>query len=202
LVGVDGVDGAGKTVFADELAAVLRATGRPSVRVSIDDFHNVRATRYRRGRESPEGFLLDSFNYARLHTDVLEPLGPGGSRRYRPRGHDLASDHDVRPEPQRAPAGSTVVIDGLFLHRDELARVWDFSIFLDVPFEVTAQRMAARDGSNPDPNHPSMHRYVEAQKLYIAACTPRHKANVIIDNTSLGDPRIVFPQHLATAPKN
>jgi len=44
-VGVDGVDGSGKTVFADELAAVLRSLGRYVVRVSVDDFHNVRSTR-------------------------------------------------------------------------------------------------------------------------------------------------------------
>jgi hypothetical protein len=35
------------------------------------------AVRYRRGRSSPEGFWLDSFNYERLRADVLEPLGPG-----------------------------------------------------------------------------------------------------------------------------
>ena len=54
-VGVDGVDGAGKTTFADELARALRAEGRPVVRVSLDDFHNPRAVRYRLGRESPAG---------------------------------------------------------------------------------------------------------------------------------------------------
>ena len=55
-VGVDGVDGAGKTVFAAELADTLRRQGREVVQVSLDDFHHVRAIRYRRGRTSPEGF--------------------------------------------------------------------------------------------------------------------------------------------------
>jgi hypothetical protein len=84
-VGIDGVDGSGKTVFADELADVLKIRGRGVVQISVDDFHNVSAVRYRRGRSSPEGFWLDSFNYERLRADVLEPLGPGGSRRYRSR---------------------------------------------------------------------------------------------------------------------
>lgn len=193
LVGIDGADGSGKTVLADELRDILRSSGRPTIRVSIDDFHNVRAVRYHRGRESPEGFWLDSFNYRRLHTDVLEPLGPGGTRRYRPRGHDLASDEEVHLEPQTAPPGSVVVIDGLFLHRRELAHVWNFSIFLDVPFAVTAQRMAARDGSDPDPDHPSMRRYVEAQRLYLAASIPQDRASVVIDNTIFNAPRILFP---------
>lgn len=92
LVGIDGVDGSGKTVFAGELATALMISGRPAVRISVDDFHNVSAVRYRRGRSSPEGFWLDSFNYGRLRADVLEPLGPGGSRDYRSSAHDLASD--------------------------------------------------------------------------------------------------------------
>jgi len=122
-VGIDGVDGSDKTVFADELADVLKISGRGVVRISVDDFHNVSAVRYRRGRSSPEGFWLDSFNYTRLRADVLEPLGPGGSRRYRSTAHDLASDRVLTPAHKVAPAGSVVVVDGLFLHRDELVGV-------------------------------------------------------------------------------
>ncbi|MPZ93301.1 MAG: uridine kinase [Propionibacteriales bacterium] len=182
-VGVDGVDGSGKTVFADELAERLRALGRAVVRVSVDDFHHVRAVRYRRGRASPEGFWLDSFDYDRLRSYVLDPLGPGGSRRYRPRGHDLATDGVLDPPTQVAAAGCVLVVDGLFLHRDELVGVWDFSVFLDVPFATTAARMADRDGTNPDPEHPSIRRYVQAQRGYFASCNPASRATVVVDNT-------------------
>jgi hypothetical protein len=58
-------DGSGKTTFAAELAAAVRLLGRPAVGVSLDDFHNVRAVRYRQGRESPQGFWLGSYNYRR-----------------------------------------------------------------------------------------------------------------------------------------
>lgn len=190
-VGVDGPDGSGKTIFADDLAAVLRERGRPVVRISLDDFHNVRAVRYRRGRESPEGFWRDSYNYARFRADVLEPFGPNGSRRYRSAGHDLVTDAILTPEPRLAPLGAVLVVDGLFLHRDELAAAWDLSVFLDVPFTVTAQRMARRDGSSPDPDHPDMHRYVEAQRIYFAACAPQERATVLVDNRDFRRPRIL-----------
>lgn len=191
-VGIDGVDGAGKTVFAGELADALRGRGRRVVRISVDDFHNVMAVRYRRGPSSPEGFWLDSFNYERLRVDVLEPLGPGGSRRYRALAHDLASDRVLDPEYEVAAAGSVLVIDGLFLHRDGLAGVWDFSVFLDVPFEVTAKRMATRDGSIPDPQHASLRRYVEAQRLYFGECHPQDRASAVIDNAVFDAPRLVL----------
>ena len=190
LVGVDGADGAGKTCFADELAVLLRAGGRPVVRISVDDFHHVRAVRYRRGRESPEGFWLDSFDYARLRADVLAPLGPGGSRRYRPVAHDLATDRLLRPPAEQAPPGAVVVVDGLFLHRDELAGTWDLSVLLTVPVEETVRRMAARDGSSPNPGHPSQRRYVEAQRHYVESCAPRERADIVVDNADLAAPRI------------
>jgi uridine kinase len=190
-VGVDGVDGAGKTRFAEELATALRRRGRPVVRVGIDDFHQVRAVRYRRGRQSPSGFWLDSFDYQRLAAEVLDPLGPGGSRRYRPVGHDLATDRILTPPWVEAPAGAVLVLDGIFLHRDELAGAWDLSVFLDVGFEVTAARMAHRDGTEADPEHPGMGRYVRAQRRYLAGCRPRDRADLVIDNTVLAAPVLV-----------
>lgn len=190
-VAVDGPDGSGKTTFADELAAAARVFGRSVARISLDDFHNVRAVRYRLGRESPEGFWQDSYNYERFRTDVLQPFGPGGSRRYRVAAHDLATDTVLSPELQTAAPGAVLVVDGLFLHRDELAAAWDCSIFLDVPFAVTARRMADRDGTNPDPDHPSMRRYTEAQRSYFAVCTPQRRADILIDNRRIDRPVIV-----------
>jgi uridine kinase len=181
-VGIDGVDGAGKTTFADALATTLQQQGRPVVRVSVDDFHHPRAIRYARGRDSPEGFWLDAFDYARLLSDVLVPLGPGGTREFKPAAHSLAPDRVLDPPAQRAAPGSVLVIDGLFLHRDELAHCWEFSVFLDVPFSVSLARMVARDGSSPDPEHPSVQRYVHAQQIYFDSCRPRERASVVVHN--------------------
>ena len=49
-VGIDGVDGVGKTTLADELLEPLRRGGRSVIRASIDGFHNPRSVRYRLGR--------------------------------------------------------------------------------------------------------------------------------------------------------
>jgi uridine kinase len=190
-VAVDGPDGSGKTTFAEELAAAVRSLGRPVVRVSLDDFHNVRAVRYRQGRESPQGFWQDSYNYERFRSDVLDPFAPGGTRRYRPAAHDLSTDAVLDPRPRTAPPGSVLIVDGLFLQRDEIGSAWDLSVFLEVPFHETAKRMAHRDGTNPDPAHPAMRRYVEAQRIYFATCSPQHRAHVLIDNEDFEAPRIV-----------
>ncbi|MFI7546231.1 uridine kinase [Actinoplanes sp. NPDC049599] len=187
-VAVDGVDGVGKSTFAGELAAALRARGRPVVQVSADGFHHVRAVRHRRGRASPEGFWLDSYDYPALLSSVLVPFGPGGDRRYRGAVHDVRTDAVLDLPWVVAPAGAVLVLDGLFLHRDELAGCFDFSIFLTAPFAVTVARMAGRDGSQPDPGHPSLARYVQGQQLYFAACRPWQRADLVIDNSDLDRP--------------
>lgn len=190
-VAVDGPDGAGKTRFADDLAAVLRAAGRQVVRISVDGFHQPRAIRYRRGRDSPEGFWLDSYDYAQFRTDVLEPFGLNGSRRYRSAAHDVATDTVVTSEMQRAAPASVLVVDGIFLQRHELADAWDLTVFLNVPFGETARRMAVRDGTDPDVEHPRTRRYVEGQRLYFAACQPHSRADVLVDNTDFDSPRLL-----------
>ena len=190
-VGVDGVDGAGKTIFAAELASALRELGRPVVELSVDGWHRVRAERYARGPRSPEGFWLDSYDYPRLIDEALTPLGPGGSRRFRTAGHDVRTDELLWPDLVEAPEGSVVVIDGLFLHRAELEGCFEFTVFVDVPFEVTAARMAVRDGAPADPAHPAMRRYVEAQQTYFAERAPWSRADLVVDNTDLDNPVLV-----------
>ncbi len=190
-VAVDGVGGAGKTVFADQLGDVLTGAGRPVIRASVDDFHRPRAERYRRGRDSPIGFRLDSYYYDRFRRELLDPLSPGGDGVYRRKVHDLFSDQPVAEPPQSCPPGAVLVVDGLFLHRDVLRGYWDFFVWLEVPFAVTAARMVHRDGTSPDPNDPSMARYVAGQRLYLAKCGPARRAAVVIDNTDPERPTVV-----------
>jgi uridine kinase len=109
----------------------------------------------------------------------------------RPAAHDLESDRSLTPRWRTAPRNAVLLVDGLFLHRAELAGYWDLSILLDVPFEVTAARMAQRDGTHPDPQHPSMRRYVGAQLIYSLECRPCERASIVIDNTDPMTPRIV-----------
>jgi uridine kinase len=190
-VAVDGVDGAGKTHLADELAAVLADRGAEVVRASVDGFLHPRELRHRRGRGSPEGYFRDSFDYSRLVKLLLEPLGPAGSRRYVGAVYDVFAESPVRAEPRTAGPDAILLLDGIFTHRDELAGYWDYSVWLDVPFTVSIPRGAARGYGDPDPHAETNHRYIEGQRLYIAECDPRSRATVVIDNTDLAHPVLV-----------
>lgn len=82
-VAVDGIDGAGKTIFADELASHIKRLSRPVIRASVDSFHQPKAARYKKGTDSAVGFYEDSFDYVKLRTLLLDPLGPEGNRQFR-----------------------------------------------------------------------------------------------------------------------
>lgn len=178
IVAVDGVDGAGKTTFADRLTPMLEARGRSVVRASVDGFHNPRAVRYARGKQDPLGFFLDSYDYAAMRRYLTDPFRRS-ERRVRTACFDHTTDAPVN-DTELVGEASVLLLDGIFLHRDELLDIWDYSIFLDVPFDVSYRRMAQRDGFDPDPKAAANRRYHSGQLIYLEKCRPRDRASVVL----------------------
>lgn len=192
-VAVDGVDGAGKTHFADALGVELTVRGAKVIRVSADGFLNPPRTRHRRGRDSPEGFYRDSFDYGRMIRLLLDPLSPGGNREYIREVYDVRREREIRRLPELAEEDAILVLDGIFVHRDELVHYWDYSVWLDVPFEVSVPRAAGRGVGvvDPDVHSAKNRRYIEGQRLYMKECRPRERASVVINNEDLANPEVV-----------
>ena len=193
-VAIDGVDGAGKTRLADELAPYIEARGRTAIRASVDGFHHPRELRYRRGVDSPEGFYHDSFDYVGLRSALLDPLGPSGNRQYRTAIFDSWTDSPVIVPTRMAPANAVLLFDGIFAQRPELHGVWDFVVFLHVDFEETLRRSQVRDAQ---PGQSSLElerrfwtRYAAGQRLYLESVQPRLHASVVVDNGDPHRPRI------------
>jgi len=185
-VAIDGIDAAGKTTLADELAGQIEDLGRPVIHASIDGFHHPRAHRYRRGPLSPAGYYEDSFDYDALRANLLRPLGPAGDRRYRPAIFDHRADRPVEAPWQRASTESILLFDGVFLHRPELRGYWDTSIFLRVTFAEAIRRALQRDmtlfGSADVIEERYRRRYFPAQGHYLATCRPEEQATFVVDN--------------------
>jgi uridine kinase len=185
-VAVDGPDAAGKTTIADALATILGRRGRTVVRASVDGFHRPRAERYRRGRDSPEGYYGDSFDYCALRTALLDPLGPAGDRSYRTRAFDWRNDEPVEEPLRLAPEDAVLLVDGVFLLRPELAGLWDYRIFVRVPLEECLRRALIRDVPSPGDEDAVRaryeRRYLPGQRLYFDAVRPWLVADAVIDN--------------------
>ncbi len=195
-VAVDGIDAAGKTTLADELEAPLRARGRSVIRASADGFQRPRAERYRRGSTSPDGYYEDAFDYQALLEALLVPLGPDGSLRYRRAVFDLRTDRPVVVAVELAPREAILVVDGVFLSRAELSALWDYRIFVEVPFDVALERALDRDvalvGSADVVRARYQERYFPAQRLYFERAHPRDLADAVVQNDHPSNPRVVF----------
>jgi len=184
-VGIDGVDCAGKTTFAGQLASLLVARGREVIRASIDGFHNRRSIRYADG-DSPEAYYRNSFDYDALESELLCPLGHDGNLRYRRFVFDYRSDSVVIDNPRMARRDAVLVFDGVFLHRPRIRSLWDFTVFVRVSFETVLRRAAERDsaifGGAEATRERYLRKYIPGQKIYLEEAKPYLAADLVIDN--------------------
>lgn len=165
------------------------------VRTTIDNFHNPRIIRYRRGRESAIGYYEDAHDYDSFKQKLLIPLGPGGNLHYQIKSLELATDEYVNPEIKTANINAIFIIDGTFLFKKDLCNLYDYKIFIDTDFELARKRGAKREelafGSYKKAEEMFLNRYHVASNLYLEQHTPQLNADLVINNNDLDNPFIV-----------
>jgi uridine kinase len=190
-VAIDGPPAAGKTTLADELAVILRESGRDVVRATIEGFLFPQVRRYRRGEYSPEGCWLDNHDYESLTHVLLDPLGPGGDRRYQEAVYDRSTDTALCLPVSTASTNAVLVFDGVFLQRPELIDRWDVRIFVSTAFETTVERALIRErGVLPAAaiERRWRERYIPSQQFYFATVHPADHAEIVVRNDNLQRP--------------
>lgn len=185
-VAVDGPPAAGKTMLADELAVVLRAQGREVIRATHEAFLFPQSQRYRRGEDSAEGCYHDGLDFDAVHRVLLDPLGPGGDRRFQLAVYDKRTDSAVSPPVMTAAADAVLLYDGVFLLRPELIDQWDLSIFVSAAFEETLARARIRDQgpgkSATEVERRYRSRYMPSQQFYFDTSHPIDRADIVVHN--------------------
>ncbi|WFE35304.1 uridylate kinase [Micromonospora sp. WMMD975] len=184
-VAVDGPPAAGKTTLADELAAVLREQGRDVIRATVDDFLVPRARRYPRGEFSAEGCYRDAHDHGALNRVLLDPLGPGGDRRFQHAVYDHAGDTVLSPPIRTAPADAVLLFDGVFLMRPELIDRWDLRVLVSTALDTIVERAVIRErqvSARAEVERRWRERYIPAQQLYVATARPTAYADIIVHN--------------------
>jgi uridine kinase len=192
---VDGLTGAGKTTFADELAAAVRARGRSTLRASLDDFkhpwRHARAHGY--DRVTGEGYYRNAHDFVSAQTLLLQPSGPMGTGKVVLCAHDPLTGADNRSVVVDAPNDAVLVVDGVFGMRPEYDAYWDVRVWLHAEPDVALARGIERDVELEGYDealrlHTS--RYAVGEQLYVDEVRPTEKAGVIIDNTDFKRPAI------------
>lgn len=201
-VGIDGFSAAGKTSLADELTGPIEVSGRRALRASLDDFKTPVANRGRYPVGSAEEYYYEMYDHPAIGANLLEPLGPGGSRQFRTATFDQRRQLAVPVTWVEAPGDGIVLVDGVFLYRPELNDLWDFRIFVDIDLDLVLERGSQRDQAWMDSLAAAEHRYrtryIPGEKLYVGAVHPHHHVDAIIDNRDFSNPRLLTPDPVDT----
>jgi len=194
-VAVDGRTGSGKSTFADELAAAIRVKGRSTLRASLDDFKKPWRDAREKGydRMTGEGYYRDAHDFDAARILLLEPAGADGDGRVALCAFDPLTGADHRATVIAAPTDAVLVVDGVFAFRPEYNDFWDVRIWMDVAEEVSRERGVARDTEREGSDEAARiydTRYRVSEQLYIDEVHPQQRADVVIDNTHIDEPRV------------
>lgn len=126
LVAIDGVDGAGKSFFANNLSSALMLTlnnagqDRTIFQSSVDFFHNPRLIRRPPQVEEWRSFYENSFNYSALKELLLDPLAQSKEGCVTLKYFDHKTDQPLSDENVSFKKHDILIFDGIFIHRPEL----------------------------------------------------------------------------------
>jgi len=172
LVAVDGPGGAGKTVLAAEVAGALRAIGRRAETVHFDDFFLPSAQRSVTG--GPAKPIGGDFDWRRLRDEVLVPLREEQPARYSRYDWHLDALVDVR----EVLPGATVLVEGIYTSRRELAPLYDLRIWVECPRHLRLSRGLERDGEASRARWEL--DWMPEENRYVAEHRPRERADLVV----------------------
>jgi phosphoglycolate phosphatase-like HAD superfamily hydrolase/uridine kinase len=187
VIGINGIDGAGKTKFADSLEKFLISRNYKTQAIHLDDFHNPRALRYA-GEDQVENYYNRSFNISLVIEKLLSPLRRKSAFSTRLTVLDLPADKYSIEKEYSFNHNTIVIFEGVFLFRKELSPYIDYKIFLDIPFEESLKRASVRDSEDIINKYES--KYLPAQARYLEEYPPHQVADMIIGNTDWEQPHI------------
>jgi uridine kinase len=138
VVALDGRSGTGKSSLAASLGTDLGAAV-----VDCDDF-------YTGGSDAdwavrpPAARAAEAIDWRRLRREVVEPLRAGRTATWLP--YDWDEGRGPVPRPISLAPARTVVLDGAYTARPELADVVDLPVLLELDHALRRERVSQREG--------------------------------------------------------
>ena len=190
VVGINGIDGAGKTKFAEAFEEFLIARNHKTQMISTDDFHNTQAYRYA-GDNQADNYYHRSFNIDLVVEKLLLPLRQKNAFAIKFTLLDWRTDKYDVEKTYSFSQKTIVILEGVFLFRKEMSPHIDYKIFLEIPFEESKRRALFRDATISKAELRKYdEKYLPAQRKYLAKFPPSETADIIIDNTNWESPYI------------
>ena len=182
IVGIDGLGGAGKSSISEEIYEKLSGENIPIEVLHIDDFIHPKKVRYNDNFPEWECYYNLQWRYDYLLERVINPIKKNGTLAGLIELYDKDQDR-YEKKPIDIKEGSVVLIEGIFLQREELSQVFDYMVYIDVPEAERLKRVLKRDGyigTTDDIKEKYENRYFPAERFYVNKYSPSELADYVI----------------------
>ncbi|MCH7322610.1 kinase [Solibacillus sp. MA9] len=177
IVAIDGLSGAGKTTIVNQLVNEIENV----VILHIDDHIVKREMRYNTGHDEWFEYYQLQWDTNYLKERLYKKLHQNEKQLHLP-FYDKEKDIHISKSIQ-IPPKSIVIIEGIFLLREEWKAFYDYIIFLDCPKEVRYERVLHRDtyiGNLEERLMKYQNRYWVAEDYYLKMQNPFKLAHTIM----------------------
>ncbi|WP_192930249.1 GNAT family N-acetyltransferase [Alkaliphilus pronyensis] len=191
IVGINGVDTSGKTVFTKDLANYLKKLGFHIQTIHLDDFHNPSEIRHK-DTNPILSYIHNAFNLNCIETELLKPVISDGILDKELTLLELESNEFNIIKKYEINPDTIVLVEGVLLYREPIDKYFELRIYLDISFEEVLKRASIRDGCLMGETVIEKYRqkYIPIQKWYIEKYQPVKKSTIIIKNDNYEKPKI------------
>ncbi|MCA1053711.1 AAA family ATPase [Rossellomorea aquimaris] len=174
VVGIDGLSRSGKTTYTQLLKKRLEGHGLDVVCLHMDDFIEPRHRRYHTGNEEWREYYFLQWDVQSLQENLFANLKSASFLRlgYYEESADIRVTKEIR-----LPECGVIVIEGVFLQRDEWKGYLDYVMYLDCDRESRFNR--EHDSAKMD-TEKFMNRYWKAEDHYLLKVKPLELADHVI----------------------
>lgn len=192
IVGINGVDTSGKTIFTNELKRYISKMGFKVQTILMDDFHNQAKIRSQ-GSDPITSYIDNAFNLVRIESELLKPIKEDKTVDKELTLLDVEVDKYTNKKRYIVDKDTIVLIEGVLLYRQPIDKYFDLRIFIDISFDEVLKRAQKRDAAlfGEAVAARYMGKYIPIQKLYIKNNNPKDKSDIIINNEDYLNPKIV-----------
>tara|TARA_Y100000310_G_C20698903_1_gene827849 strand:+ start:5902 stop:6462 length:561 start_codon:yes stop_codon:yes gene_type:complete len=169
VIGISGINAAGKTHFAKTLGRKLANEGKQVRVIGLDSFKLSEEARTTLDCYDPDTYLTKWFDFQSFYDRVVDAK---------------KSDVDV------------VLVEGLFLFKAPILEELNYKIYLQIGKDVAHSRITARDIPQEGTEMTERkwkERSMPAQEKFHNEHNPKDCADLVIDNTDFTNPKIHLP---------
>jgi uridine kinase len=182
LIGINGIDKSGKTVFTKRLAEQLQVVGFQTELLSLDIFTAPKKIRKARGYSDADRLYHRYFAVDRLQEQLLKPLQQQREGAITIDVYNVDKERVVEKINLDLDNRSMVLLEGPFLFQEDLFPAFDFRIYLVTDFEKAMELELSNLSGKKRERRKREFTMCElaAQSNYLRRETPWKRAHIVL----------------------